>query len=120
MIQTEIELAYCPPTLNKVGRQHWRATQKAKKQLQSDLEQLLLVAQLRRGLDMVVCSAVLRFPQRRSRDEGNYRWLLEKALGDALVNGGWLEHDTPEHYRFERVVFDPERGPNRTVITLRY
>ena len=48
---------------------------------------------------------MLRFPARRRRDSGNYRVMLEKALGDALVEGGWLPDDTPEHYEFGGVTF---------------
>jgi hypothetical protein len=48
----------------------------------------------------VEASAVLLVPDRRGRDEGNYRTPLENALGDALVRGAWLPDDTPAHYRF--------------------
>lgn len=36
-----------------------------------------------------LCFPVARF----ARDQGNYRWGLEKCLGDALERGGWLNDD---------------------------
>jgi hypothetical protein len=40
------------------------------------------------------------FPDTGRRDQGNYRVILEKALGDALVTGGWLRDDSWDHYEF--------------------
>jgi hypothetical protein len=45
------------------------------------------------------------FPDRIRRDQGNFRYFIEKALGDALVAGGWLEFggladDDWDHYEF--------------------
>lgn len=39
---------------------------------------------------------VVCFPNRLmiGRDQGNFRWFLEKCVGDTMVNGGWLEEDT--------------------------
>lgn len=122
-----VELAYTPPSINQVavGRAASRgagiASTRAKKRLQSDLESMLLVQRIPRPLEYVVVTACLRFARRNSRrDEGNFRTPLEKALGDALVNGGWLADDTPDTFRFERLVFDPERGEPRTQLLLRF
>lgn len=71
-----------------------------------------------RGWNRIEAFAELRFAHRRSRDVVNYRTLLEKSLGDALVNGNWLSDDTPEHFRFIEVVFDRELGPPRTTFRL--
>lgn len=73
-------------------------------------------------------SAVLRFPVARTRDEGNFRVLLEKALGDALrghppkawPDGRWLPDDSPDHYSFTNVAFNPDLGPARTLITIEW
>lgn len=123
----QIEVRRTPPSINEIGvgrapsRGAAIAQGRVKRQLQSELEQLLLVELGRRRLGSVVASAELRFPKRSARrDEGNYRAPLEKALGDALVNGGWIEDDHPELFRFERVTFDPDRGPARTRLHLRY
>lgn len=122
-----IELAYTPPSINQVavGRAASRgagiASTRAKKQLQSDLESMLLVERLPRPLVFVEAAARLRFARRNSRrDEGNFRTPLEKALGDALTNGGWLLDDTPDTYHFGRLTFDPEPGEPRTQLLLRF
>ncbi|HEX4305299.1 MAG TPA: hypothetical protein VHZ54_04630 [Solirubrobacterales bacterium] len=44
--------------------------------------------------------------------------MLEKALGDALVEGGWLADDTPDHYRFGAVDF-AKAAVAATALTLR-
>ena len=122
-----IELAYTPPSINQVavGRAASRgagiAATRAKKRLQSDLEAMLLAERVPRPLSFVEATACLRFAKRSSRrDEGNYRTPIEKALGDALVNGGWLSDDTPDTFRFGRLTFDPDPGEPRTQLLLRF
>lgn len=114
-------LAYeaIPPSLNTIGTRgsHW-VVARHKKRWQGAYEALLLSSTLPRGLERVEATASLRFPVRRRRDEGNYRWLIEKALGDALVNGGWLQDDTSAEFRFGRVEFEEETGPARTTIRI--
>lgn len=74
------------------------------------MEDLLQVAGVPRGLGRVEASAVLTFTRRGRRDVVNFRTLLEKCLGDALVNGGWLDDDTPNEFSFGAVEF--EVGPS--------
>jgi hypothetical protein len=105
-----------PPSLNVVAGRRWDWV-KAKRRWQTDLGVLLMAEQLPRHLHRVEASAVLTFPTRRRRDEGNFRSLLEKSLGDALVEGGWLDDDTPDRYRFGVVTF--AEGAARTTIALR-
>jgi hypothetical protein len=45
---------------------------------------------------------------------GNYRVLLEKALGDALKVGGWLDDDDWSRYEFGGLAYAYERGVSRT------
>jgi hypothetical protein len=122
-MNNQVEFAYndAPPSLNAIATRgnHWAVTN-AKKKWQGIFEQLLMAYALPRGLDRVEALAFLRYPQKRRRDEGNMRWLLDKALGDALVNGGWLDDDTPEHFVFGRVFFEPERGPKRTTVVVHW
>lgn len=110
--------AETPPSLNTMGMRgsYWKS-QSAKKRWQLTLGMLLIESRLPRALECVEASAVLRFPARRQRDEGNFRWLLEKALGDSLVPL-WIANDTPDRYRFFGVEFDPEPGPALTTITV--
>ena len=108
-----------PPSFNAVGHSgnRWSWTKK-KKQWQEALETLLMATGMPRGWNRIEAFVELRFPHHRRRDVVNYRTLLEKSLGDALVNGGWLPDDTPEHFRFIEVVFDDELGSPRTTIRL--
>jgi hypothetical protein len=72
-----------PPSMNEGGgggAMDWRKYQGIKKAWMAVLASKL--AEARVG-----------FPTRTKRDEGNVRWMIEKALGDALVVGGWLEDD---------------------------
>jgi hypothetical protein len=111
-------LSETPPSLNVIaGRGSRFAFANAKRRWQADLGLLLMAEAVPRNLERVEASAVLRFPTRRRRDEGNFRTLLEKALGDALVEGGWLPDDTPDRFSFGSVSF--AHGPTRTTLELR-
>lgn len=114
-----LDIPQTPPSLNALGTRgsHWVVT-RAKREWQQIFEGCLLAGHVQRQLGLVRASAVMRFPTRRRRDEGNYRWLLEKALGDALTNGGWLEDDTADLFRFAQLDFDAEVGAPRTLVTL--
>lgn len=110
-----------PPSLNRVGgHSSWRTWRRHKKAWEADLGSQLMYQQVPRGLTKVTAEARLTFPLQRRRDEGNFRALLEKALGDALVAGGWLADDTDEFFRFGAVRFAVERGASRTEVLLRY
>lgn len=114
-----VQLAMTPPSLNQVGaRGNPRHFHRVKRQWQKWLELTLMGSSLPRGCEHVSARAVLTFPTSRGRDEGNYRALLEKALGDALQAGRWIENDTPEHYTFPSLTF--AQGPAATTITLEH
>lgn len=117
-----VVLAYddVPPSMNTnaIRSTRW-GFHKHKKQWQATLETLLLVDWLTiEPAAFVWADAVMRFPDRRRRDEGNFRTLLEKALGDALTNAGVLVDDTRAHYQFGQLGFDPVPGPKQTRIRL--
>ncbi len=109
-----------PPSFNAVGlRSHWSVGRKAKRDWEQWLQIALLEQRVPKGLKRVTASATIRFKQRRRRDEGNFKPLIEKALGDVLQNG-WVEDDTPEHYRFGAVeLFAPVDRPE-TIVVLDY
>jgi hypothetical protein len=113
-----LDLPSTPPSLNQSGRANHFAQARLKKNLERDLGVLLMASGLPRGLQRVEATAVLRFPVKRRRDEGNHRWMLEKALGDTLTAGGWLTDDTPDRYSFGALEFDADLGPARTLVTL--
>ena len=119
-------LAYpaTPPSFNKVGHSGSRwAWTKQKKAWQGTFETLLLAQAVPRGLAMVRARGVLVFATRRRRDAVNYRTLLEKCLGDALVGdpavwpeGRWLPDDTPDRFTFEKVDFQVGAAPETRLI----
>ena len=113
-----LSLPYLPSSANRDMYAHWSRRRRAKQRLQRDLEALLMAAGVPRGVERVDASAVLVVPDRRRRDGDNYRWPLSKALGDALVAGGWLVDDTPEHFAFGELVFEPMPGQALTCVTL--
>lgn len=115
-----LDMRATPPSLNAAGRANPHKQGRLKLDLQRELEGYLMASKLPRGCSRVEASATLWFPTKRRRDEGNFRWLLEKALGDALTNGGWLPDDTPAHYRFRGLDFDREPARARTVVLLDY
>lgn len=117
----ELSVPQTPPSLNaaKLGSRgaHMRA-HRLKKSWEGMLMIALLEQRVPKKLRRVHATAVCRFAQKRKRDEGNFRYLLEKALGDALQLGGHLADDTPEEFTFGALTFDPERGSARTLVTL--
>lgn len=69
----------------------------------------------------ITAEAKLTVPDKRRRDEGNFRTYIEKALGDALMAGGWLEDDQayPKRmYSFGNVEFEYAKGVEHTDILL--
>jgi hypothetical protein len=83
-----------PPSLNEGGSGMNRmAFQSLKKAWQAALTDALEASGLERGLAGVTVEGLIGFPTRAERDQGNHRWMVEKALGDALVSGGWLQSD---------------------------
>lgn len=112
-----------PPSMNEkssgYGANH-HAAARTKKTWEGIAMVMLLQGKVPKDLAWVRVSAVMRFPDKRKRDEGNFRLVIEKALGDALQGGGWLRDDTPDQYRFTQVSFDPEKGPRQMTLTLDY
>jgi len=120
MTTATLHLPATPPSMNAIiGRSNRWAYSRAKRRWQSDLATALMVAGVPRRLERVEAAAVLTFTTSRRRDEGNFRLILEKALGDALVEGGWLADDTPDRYRFGAVAF-AKADEARTTLTVRF
>lgn len=117
----ELSLPDVPPSLNVVGsrgKSHWAFTN-AKKKWEGMFFIALLESKVPKDLLSVDAEAVLTFPSKRVRDEGNFRMMLEKALGDIMVTGGWLPHgDSADFYYFRRVSFSEETGPKHTLVKL--
>lgn len=89
-----------PPSLNVLGDGNRFAYRNMKEGWEERFAELLTETELPRPVARIVVEGVITFPDRRRRDQGNHRFLLEKALGDALVAGGWLEDDAWDQYEF--------------------
>jgi hypothetical protein len=111
-----------PPSMNSTrgagAKGHWRAQHRSKQEWEGLIMVALLEAKVPRGLWSVEARAVLTVPDRIRRDAGNFRFMLEKALGDTLVKCGYLPDDTPEHFTFPELTFEYEKGVKRTTVHL--
>lgn len=124
-----------PPSLNKHMYANWRRTHKVKKEWQSLFGWALSLSPLTKipvRIEQAIgpvehllkraiyVEATLGFSVQRRRDEGNYRWIIEKALGDALVAGGYLVDDTGDEFSVGRVSVSPLRAspPGHTSVFL--
>lgn len=79
---------------------------------------LLIDARLPKPLGRVFAEGVAGFPDKARRDQGNFRFLVEKALGDALTAGGWLEDDNWARYEFGNLAHAYAKGRSWTQIAL--
>lgn len=116
--KTHIEHAGAPPSMNVLGSGNQFVYQAHKKAWQEALIDHLEQADLPRPLARIVAEGEVTFPDRRKRDQGNHRFFLEKALGDALTAGGWLEDDCWEMFEFGGLAAVYEKGVSRTRLLL--
>jgi hypothetical protein len=116
--KTHITHAGAAPSLNVLGSGNQFAFQAHKRAWQDRLVELLERADLPRPLARVVAEGEVTFPDRIRRDQGNHRFMLEKALGDALTEGGWLPDDDWTRYEFGGLAARYERGVSRTRLML--
>lgn len=117
----ELSIPEVPPSLNGMGfggRNSHMKLHRLKKRWEGYFVITLLENKVPKALTRVRASARLRFRVKRRRDEGNFRWLLEKALGDALQANGNLDDDTADEFTFGTLTFEADRGQPRTTVTL--
>lgn len=98
-----------PESFNLFASGSWEAYQGAKKRWHAVLAPLLRRAGLPKGLGSVFAEATCVFPTQGRRDKGNHRVVLEKALGDVLVEEGYIVDDSWDFYDFGNV--DREHKP---------
>jgi hypothetical protein len=79
---------------------------------------LLEQSGLPKGLGKVMVEGECSFGDLQERDAGNHRVMIEKALGDALVRGGWLPADTWSRYEFGNLARREVPGKNWTFLML--
>lgn len=108
-----------PPSFNVFGSGANRFTYQGYKQAwQARFLELLDESGLPRELDYVLVEGELCFPQKaggKGRDQGNFKVVLEKAMGDALEQGGYVgfrkpdglfvPNDNWEHYEFGSLAY---------------
>lgn len=113
--KTHMDHVGAPQSLNVFGSgaNHF-AYQHMKHAWQERLTRLLDGSGLPAPIPRVVVEGECCFPDRRRRDQGNHRFIVEKALGDALTAGGWLEDDDWTRYEFGGLAFRYEKGVSWT------
>lgn len=113
-----IEIDQLPPSMNDIIGQgsRWRYTAE-KKKWGKLLKQALQDAGMGR-CDRVYAEGQVTFPSRIKHDQGNYRFMLEKALGDALQAAGVIEDDDWDSYSFGDLSHTYEKGVRRTRLLL--
>lgn len=107
-----------PKSINVFGSGNPRLYWEMKRKWSAILLPLLRDSGLPLGLAKVMVDGELTFDSRRARDQGNYRVLIEKALGDVLVAGGWLEDDTWDRYEFGNLTARVVPGQSATRLML--
>ena len=111
-----------PPSMNDGGSGMDRmAFQSLKQAWSARFAEALAGTELPTGLGRITVEAQIGFPTRARHDEGNHRWMIEKALGDALTAGGYLPDDSfypVLHYSFGGMtgVHVPGRSFTRLVL----
>lgn len=101
-------------SLQALGSGNQFVYQNMKKGWQDALTLALEQSGLPLNLDRVLVEGVMCFPERRRRDQGNHRFIVEKALGDALHAGGWLADDDWSHYEFGGLAYRHAPGESWT------
>lgn len=107
-----------PMSFNALGSGDPGVYMTLKKNWQDVLTQRLEESKLPRGLERVFAEGDITFPDRADRDQGNFRIVIEKALGDALEQGEWLDSDSWEHYEFGGLTQHYVAGESATRIVL--
>lgn len=79
---------------------------------------LLLASDLPGDCSRIVVEGEAVFPTAKRRDQGNFRVITEKALGDALVDGGWLPNDEWDRYEFGNLTQRVQPGVSETRVIL--
>lgn len=107
-----------PASVNAYLQASIFAYRAAKEQWHKTLRELLEKSELPGGLESVMVEGEVSFgPPEKVRDQGNHRFLIEKALGDVLVEEGYLPDDSWERYEFGRLEL-VEEGVSRIRLTL--
>ena len=105
-----------PPSFNYFSASHLTGNLLAgsKQAWQAILLDLLRGSDLPTGLERVLVEGEVTFPTAAKRDQGNFRVIIEKAMGDALQQGGYLPDDDWSRYEFGNLQRRVVRGVSAT------
>ena len=122
---SRLTLHELPPSKNHLGkggsRGGWRTERAIVKAWQGDLAMLCLAENVPRGCAHVVAEILLTFPRRAAkRDPENYRYVISKALGDALQDAGVIDDDGPERFTLATLELTVRARITRTDVNLRW
>lgn len=120
-----ITILKTPPSLNQVGSRgqgivYWKHKKGWQRMLEGELTFGTASDVLPQRVDRVTVTGRMEFKTNRRRDEGNFRSVVEKALGDALTNGGRLDDDTGERYQFGELELIGGAEQNQTILDLHW
>lgn len=73
---------------------------------------------LSKDLQVVYAEGQITFPTQGDRDQGNFRIIIEKALGDVLEGEGYIPNDSWDHYEFGNLTMRIEPGVSATRLVL--
>jgi hypothetical protein len=99
-----------PPSLNVLGSGNPQVFQGLKASWEKLIYAGLEKARLPRGLGSVLVEAEVSFGDAIERDHDNFRVVIAKACGDALVDGGWIKSDKWSAYELGRMALEEDGG----------
>ena len=111
-----LQVEELPPSMNDIVGQgsRWRYTKSKKHWGEVLADRLPRIERV----DSIYASGQLTFGRRGARDQDNYRFMLEKALGDALQEVGILANDDWNSYQFGDLTYAYEKDVQRTRLML--
>lgn len=107
-----------PVSLNVFGSGSQFLYQTVKRSWHDALGALLAQSDLPRPLESVYVIGEMCFADGRTRDQGNYRFVVEKALGDVLQTMGYLHDDNWQAYSFGDLAYRHIKGESWTRLLL--
>jgi hypothetical protein len=113
-----------PPSANRTNPMGGAAAAgnyaREKSRWEGVITMLFMAHHIPRNLERVEAEVEFRWPTNHRRDIGNFKGMLEKAMGDGLVKAGWLKDDDTDRFDVVKFTRAKENGPKRTQIMVKY
>lgn len=107
------------PSLNQFGKNKSGYVYNSAKQAWQEVWiNLVAAAGLSVEVQGVYVTGRMSFGDNRDRDQGNFRYFLEKSLGDALQKGGWISKDVWGVFEFGQLDRTDEPGKKFTELMI--